>query len=271
VGIKIYPAFGFDPRPRKAAQGKFLIFSEDKGKEKDVQSYIGTNLEQMYEFAQAKNLPITTHCSPGGTWLCGIEKKEKHKYVYEYTQPYNFKEIALKYEVRINFAHMGGQVHSKQDEKIATIWYKNILELILDAHNRELKGRFYTDKSNGIAGLISKKSKKKRILETHIQDIQKRLNYSDIGEYFIFGSDWPLHTSYLNLKEYVEAYVKDRLTAVQQKKYFSENIAKFLFGEDKKIPENYIKFLKRMNNNKLEDRDWIELKDNEYYLKTEED
>ena len=225
----------------------------------------------MYNFAHENNLPITTHCSPGGSWLCGIKKNEKHKYVFEYTQPYNFREIAFEYKLRINFAHMGGNVHNKRDGILATIWYKNILELIHDAHYWDSEGKFYTDKSNGIAGLISRKPKKKRILDSHIQDIQKRLNYRDIGEYFIFGSDWPLHTSYLNLEEYVESYVKDRLSAAQQKKYFSENIANFLFGKTKKIPENYIKLLKKMNNNKLENRDWIELKDKKYYLKTEED
>ena len=254
VGVKMYPATGFDPRPYKDETVK-----TDKNN-----GNIENNLKELYEFASSKNLPILTHCSPGGSYKCTIDKRRKYRDIWRYTEPSNFLEIAYDYGLRICFAHMGGKIDHRIQKELATQWHNQILNLIKVADGWKSNGRFFADQSYGINHVINKRKR----LDEHIADTSKHLE-EPIGKYFLFGSDWPLGLYKYTEKDYVDAYRKGekKLTQEQQNKYFSDNIARFLFGELKQIPENYIDYITKQNGDVMPKvEDWVKGGNGKYFL-----
>lgn len=248
VGIKMYPAFGYDPRPEK---NDFIPPVES-----DVED-ISQVLKNLYEFADEKNLPILTHCSPGGSYQCTIREEEKYKKIWGYTEPSNFLKIGFEYGLRICFAHMGGNVYKKGMRELAMQWFNQICNLISYAHEQGSKCRFYTDRANALAYIFKKRRKR----EDHFQQTADLFSESSYSPYILFGSDWPLGMHLFNENEYLKKY-KSNLNQDAFSHYTQKNISQFLFGEELKIPDNYIEYLKRYNNGDLPELpDWIEEKD----------
>jgi predicted TIM-barrel fold metal-dependent hydrolase len=254
VGVKIYPAIGFDPRPYK---DETIEIENNNGN-------IENNLKKLYEFASSKNLPILTHCSPGGSYKCVIDEKKKYRDIWRYTEPSNFLEIARDYGLRICFAHMGGKIDHKVQKEMATQWHNQILNLIKLADSWDSEGRIYADQSYGISHVINKK---KRLIE-HANRTREYLEDNVLGRYIIFGTDWPLGLYKFTENTYINTYRENnRLIQVQQEKYFSDNIARFLFGESKQIPENYIDFITKQNGGETPKvEDWVRKENGKYFL-----
>lgn len=254
VGVKIYPATGYDPRPYKDE----TVESENNN------GNIENNLKKLYEFASSKNLPILTHCSPGGSYKCVIDEKKKYRNIWRYTEPSNFLEIARDYGLRICFAHMGGKIDHKVQKEMATQWQNQILNLIKLADSWDSKGRIYADQSYGISHVINKK---KKLIE-HVNRTREHLEDKVLGKYIIFGTDWPLGLYKFTENTYINTYRENnRLTQVQQEKYFSDNIARLLFGESKQIPKNYIDYITKQNNDKTPAvEDWVKEESGKYFL-----
>ncbi|NIM89937.1 MAG: amidohydrolase family protein [Candidatus Aminicenantes bacterium] len=257
VGIKIYPATGFDPRPHK---DECMESINNNGGIKE-------NLESLYKFASRNTLPIITHCGPGGSYKCSVDIKKKFKDIWRYTEPSNFLEIAYDYGLRICFAHMGGKTDHRLEKELATQWHNQIVNLIGLADSWSSKGRFFADQSYGISHVINKKKK----LKEHIDRTRKYLEDKGIGKYILFGTDWPLGLYKFTEKKYINSYRdKNGLTQEQQEKYFSDNIARFLFGESKKIPQNYVDFTKEqcaIENRPFRIPEWVKEVNGEYFLR----
>ncbi len=254
VGVKIYPATGYDPRPYK---DETLEIESNNGN-------IENNLKKLYEFASSKNLPILTHCSPGGSYKCVIDEKKKYRDIWRYTEPSNFLEIARDYGLRICFAHMGGKIDHKVQKEMATQWQNQILNLIKLADSWDSKGRIYADQSYGISHVINKK---KRLIE-HVNRTRMYLEDNVLGKYIIFGTDWPLGLYKFTENTYINTYRENsKLTQAQQEKYFSDNIARFLFGETKQIPKNYIDYITKQNGGEIPKvEDWVKEENGKYFL-----
>lgn len=255
IGIKMYPATGFDPRPYK----------DETVQSKDNNGKIKENLEALYEFTSDKKLPILVHCSPGGSYKCTIDERKKFKDIWRYTEPSNFLKIAYDHGLRICFAHMGGKIDRGVEKELATQWNNQILNLIRLSNEWESEGRFFTDQSYGISHVINKKKR----LGEHVEKTRKHLEDEVIGKYILFGSDWPLGLYKFTEKDYIDAYRKGevKLTQGQQNQYFSENITRFLFGESKQIPENYLNYLTKQHNGTMPNvEDWIKLENGKYFL-----
>jgi hypothetical protein len=159
---------------------------------------------------------------------------------------------------------MGGKIDHRIQKELATQWHNQILNLMKVADGWKSNGRFFADQSYGINHVI----KKKKRLDEHIEHTSEHLE-EPIGKYFLFGSDWPLGLYKYTEKDYVDAYRKGgkKLTPEQQNKYFSDNIAKFLFGESKQIPKNYIDYITKQNGGvtpKVED--WVKEENGKYFL-----
>lgn len=125
-GIKMYPPLGYYP------------FDE--------------RLDKVYEYAQEKKIPITTHCSRGGVYYRGkitsdmtIHPKTGKRIPYNgdnsvfcqvYTDPANYEYVLEKFpNLVLNFAHFGGYrewykflSNSRPPESIS--WLEKIVELI---------------------------------------------------------------------------------------------------------------------------------------------
>ena len=86
--------------------------------------------------------------------------------------------------------------------------------------------------------------KKKNQRRLHIEDTKRHLDNPAEDKYLLFGTDWPLGLYKYTEKNYLDCYrCEEGLTSKQQEKYFSDNIAKFLFGESKQIRPEYVRYL----------------------------
>jgi len=270
VGIKLYPALGFDPRPDKTSyryeDGDYFTHKYKEGGMIEGDEILD-NLKKMYEFAKERKIPLMTHCGPGGSYRVTVDKKAKYKDIWRYTDPSNFREIAKTYGLRICFGHMGGKLDDKENRLKAYEWNGTICNLIREANDWSNEGRLFADQSYDIINPINNKIQKDQ-LEVNIQLTKNYLNDNVLSQYVLFGSDWPLNIYKCTEKQYIDEYRK-RLDESQQAKYFLENIARFLFGDSRKIPQNYVDYIKAYcskENRELVIPEWIEEKNGEYLL-----
>lgn len=257
VGIKMYPALGFHPCP-------------DKNAHLPCGGAIQENLEYMYQFASEKDLPITSHCGPGGSYTCAVDKSIKWKTVWSFTDPSNYLDLCQRYGLRINLAHMGGKTDKRGEKKIARRWADVILNLITTAHQWNSRGRFYTDQSFDLSHVFFNEKK----TGSHVRETMDYLHHEIFGQYLMYGSDWPLGYHSFCEHQYFNRYWSRMEEKPQQRlRYFSDNIAEFLFGPSRQIPDNYIAFLiKYLNRDnpipeiQPQTPEWVEERDGKYYL-----
>jgi predicted TIM-barrel fold metal-dependent hydrolase len=265
LGIKLYPTLGYDPRPGKNTEFYYAnenLLNPNQSPEERVRM-LNDNLDAMYKFAGENNLPILTHCSPVGSCLTVLKEEDKPK-LWCCTDPTNYLEIAESYHLRICLAHMGGKIHLEYEEvDIARQWRKTIIENIKTAHNRtNSKGKIYTDLSFDISRVLKDKEK----LKLYIDETREYLDDEILGKYVMFGSDWPMGLFNFSEKAYIQPY-QDGLSPQQQELFFKDNIARFLFGESKQIPDRYIQFIKEKNGNRLSRLPaWIREENGHYFL-----
>jgi predicted TIM-barrel fold metal-dependent hydrolase len=238
------------------------------------------NLEHMYDFAASKNLPLIVHSGPGGSRLCTVNtfnnKPDQMAYLREFAQPSNYKEIAKEYELRICFAHFGGKTELAADKPYAPDWREEMKNMIREADGWDSRGRFYADHSYELC--TSAQNVENQDLEAYIkrrvEETAGLLKDDTINKYLFFGTDWPFSSGTMGELKYKSYYDKD-LSPTQNEKYFKDNIAEFLFGPERKIPDNYIEFLKKIHKAKAMDvsmTPWVkEMEDNKFRLVTDED
>lgn len=269
VGIKFYPAMGFDPRTEEERHFQKKDYYPDKKHDIGGEKVL-MNLQGMYDFAGSHNLPILVHSSAAGTYMATVKKSEKYKHIWRYTEPSNFLEIAKTKNLRICFAHMGGKAHPARKYKELEIqWHNQILNLIKLADGWSSQGRFFADQSYNIIHLIRRKNKARQLKEK-IRMTRTYLEDECIGNYILYGTDWPLNLYRCTEKQYIDAYRKVVVNKKIRDRYFSDNIASFLFGESKKIPQNYVDYLKKhcsKENRPFVVPDWVREENGSYFLR----
>lgn len=256
VGIKLYPPLGYHPIPEANLDKENLIQILDKELNEKEREYVKHNLEFLYEFAGEKGLPLLSHCGPGGSYNVVISDELKGRHVWSYTNPMNFEEIMNKYgnsNLRFCFAHMGGKPHKLEESDMARIWRKNILSLI-----KKYPGHFYADVSYELSNFLAIKEKKwdHDSLDACIREMKEYLEDKDSGDYILFGSDWPLNYPMFNEWDYVKVH-REGLGDELFQKMASDNISRFLFGEDRIIPDNHMEFLLTHHGDTLTEPDWV--------------
>jgi predicted TIM-barrel fold metal-dependent hydrolase len=148
-GIKIYPPLGYFPQDPR--------------------------LDPLYEYAQANNLPVMTHCSRGGVYTKGDIKDEikkhphapmnpgrfKNKDLTDYfTDPFNYKKVFEKFpNLKICLAHFGGDEEWEKyldepwDPDIHNEWDMSWLSKIRDMLKSGDYPNLYTDISYTILSM----------------------------------------------------------------------------------------------------------------------
>lgn len=125
AGLKMYPPLGYYP------------FDE--------------RLDQVFDYAQHYNIPVTTHCARGGVYYKGSIKdpvhpitgmkpsKRKNKFLTDiYTDPDNYHFLLKKFpDLKINLAHFGGYdewqkylANTWVDEDMEVNWFTKVCHLI---------------------------------------------------------------------------------------------------------------------------------------------
>lgn len=277
AGVKIYPALGFHPIPDqnlKPRDGGEPYRVNIRGEElsPEERELVKENLEFMYGFCQDNQLPILTHCGPGGAFVDLGHEREIENTIWEFSHPRNYEKIVQDYEVKICLGHMGGKTLLPRERRIATDWRAEILRQI--DNNDNYRGKIYTDQSYEISGYAPTLKKGMSSDAQTLYDETKQ-NLLDLKrhQYILFGTDWPL--GILSFFEWCYTYLyyyqfRNDLDAL--KRYFRDNAARFLFGETGKISDNHIQYLKRQNNLgdgdhfDLTEKPWIERRGDEYFI-----
>jgi uncharacterized protein len=128
VGIKLYPSLGYYPYDPR--------------------------LEEVYRFAEEKEVPIMVHCSKGGIFYNGEELEYEHlhpqtfnskfpprisgdnktprdKFKDNFLQPYNYEAVLDKFpRLKICFAHYGGDSELELQIKNKPNWYAELKDLM---------------------------------------------------------------------------------------------------------------------------------------------
>jgi predicted TIM-barrel fold metal-dependent hydrolase len=248
--------------------------------EKEECEMVKHNLKHMYDFAASKNLPLIVHSGPGGSRLCTVNtfnnKPDQMADIREFSKPANYMEIAKEYELRICFAHFGGKTELPEDMPYAPDWRQEMIEMIREADGWDSKARFYADHAYELC--TSAQNVKNQDLEAYIKrrvrETELLLEDDSINKYLFFGTDWPFSSATMGELKY-KNYYDENLSDLQKEKYFKDNIAEFLFGPERKIPDNYIEFLKKVHKAKAMEVStvpWVkEMEDNKFKLVTDED
>ncbi len=188
AGIKVYPPLGFEPWPDD-------MKNQNAEKERE-------KVMLLYHTCTEKNIPIITHCSPGGF----LADKKHIKYSNPAKQ---WTEVLRNYpQLKINFAHFG------QGDKG---WERSIIELILKESNIYADFSCNTRKDIYYAGLA----------ETFIEH-----NKQELENKVMFGSDFMINLLWLDS---YNSYLKDFAATTHfpgklKMKLVNENTERFLFG-----------------------------------------
>lgn len=201
AGIKVYPSMGFDPWPDDPSERK--------------------KNRMFFKFCQELQIPITTHCNPGGFVLIDAVSARK------YCSPARWAMVLREYpELRINFAHIGYKASishtlKKMREGFLGIkensWTNQIFDLI------EKYPNVYSDFSyNGVNPQFYPK----------LLDMINALNSKQkdiVLERLIFGTDFMINLyNVKSYKTYYDIFDSSIISKDLRHKFSSENPKKFL-------------------------------------------
>lgn len=187
IGIKVYPPLGFDPWP-------------DNDKKEMVK------VRYLYQFCVDNNVPITSHCSPGG-FLVSNEYKN-------YSSPNKWEQVLNSYpDLRLNLAHFGGEEMGK--------WRDKIVELILCGKY----ANFYTDIS--YQGVHKNSYNSLRTLLDRYDSHQRM----KLMEHIIFGTDFMINLQDIrSYSEYLKNFTDTESVTPEEKDMMCcRNAEKFLY------------------------------------------
>ncbi len=160
-GIKIYPNLGYPPNCNK--------------------------LMEVYEICVEYDLPVMTHCSPGGIWQYGLSRKFRRLY----TMPSSYLPVLKEFPtLKLCLAHFGGaeewarQLDPKRAEKEnfpEGPWVKTIYEMIASGDYPNL----YTDVAYTVFT-----PRVKRLYIDLIDYLKVMLAHPLVRSRVLFGSDY---------------------------------------------------------------------------------
>jgi predicted TIM-barrel fold metal-dependent hydrolase len=203
AGIKVYPPLGFDPWPAG-------------GREREKVSF-------LYEFCEARDIPITTHCDDQGFRVVSLEE------AWTFTSPSRWrKALEAHPRLRLDLAHFGAQ-YSRPVGRVRSLseawtqpteWRDEIVRLMSDFP------RVYTDISfNGSeAGYYES-------LVAFMAGLPDAICELALDR-IMFGSDFLVNLSKVrSYSDYFRIFSASPLPEEWRRKLAHENPERFLTGE----------------------------------------
>jgi len=210
LGVKMYPALGYHPDPES-------IYNDPQTNEE---------LHRVYSYCERQQVPITSHCSPGGAYSADIFREKAVR--AELTRPGSWAGVLKKYpNLFLDLAHFGQDLIQINDPKS---WSNGIRELA-----RSYPG-VYTDLAYNKHALVAHSSRAYFDALTRIIDGDRIL-----GDRVLFGTDWSMTRHTWKETEYVKPFLQ--LGEERLRRIAFENSLDFLFPE-RKYPERMARFLK---------------------------
>ena len=213
LGVKMYPALGYHPDPSPP------------------HNYDEANheLEEVYQYCEARSIPITTHCDKAGPYR--LYRKEMDR---DLCQPSHWKPVLKKYnKLYLNFAHFGGCKDFLRIDNSEN--WSHVIKDLMGKYDNVYADLSYHDKA-----LTNK---------THKRYFQKfeelASNNNVVRNRIIFGTDWPLTRHTWTEKKYVKPFTKLLPSPILCQIAF-ENPLNFLFP-GKELPLRIKHFFKSKN------------------------
>lgn len=210
LGVKLYPPFGYHPAPGSLYNS----------------AHVSGALAEMYDYCEANEIPVTSHCSRGGAF--NPQLMRCRELVESLAHPANWFPVLKRYKrLYLNLAHLGGDVHNYPEQ---TSWAAAIERLMMD-HEHVYADLAYNDMalSRDTAGRYFK-----NLLELAQRDT--------IGDRILLGTDWPAPRHTWTEKAYLSPFTANLPQPVLTRIGF-ENPMRFLF-HDKGLPLRIRTFLK---------------------------
>jgi predicted TIM-barrel fold metal-dependent hydrolase len=227
LGVKLYPPLGYHPDPASFAN------------EREV----NRELARLYEYCEALEVPITTHCSRGGAY--GEELVRCRRAAHEFCQPSSWEGVLRKHRrLRLNFAHFGsregepgsGTFLSRYDEDS---WCSAILRLMSEYENVYADLAYHDDALRG------------KSCNAYFCNLEETLNDPLVERRVLFGTDWLMTRHTWTEGQYVRAFMKLRKEC--RDRVVFENPLDFLFP-GRKMPGRLTRFY---GSNGLELPQWM--------------
>lgn len=281
IGIKMYPALGYHPSPYvMRSPGSYW------GKYIKKDDLAADQLDRLYTYCKNNRIPITTHIDIEGAYssdklgnspwfISDIEKfmeldKVREREVWPLTEVSNWMVPLQEYNLKINFAHLGGNyLHNKDLNRLqASTWRRQILNMIANSQiEKNGAGSVYTDLSYHYMALKDNSHEQVQ----YFKDLNNIMKDKIYRSRLLFGTDASMISHSWSEGDYIRPYKNSaNLDKKYQEKIFSDNPTSFLF-ENAKIPQTYVSFLKKKNGPYLELPEWIVKKDDAYYIVTNKD
>jgi predicted TIM-barrel fold metal-dependent hydrolase len=247
IGIKMYPALGYHPSHRSEKNSKTAK----------------NNLLKLYTYCGEKQIPITTHASVGGAYSLKADKN-REKNVWPLTEISNWIDPIREFNLKINFAHLGGNYLNNTDKKRiqSATWKREILNFISRSQTENNFGKIYADLSYHDMALDS------RMQKDYFKGLRQLMETDGISQGILFGTDASMISHTWSEKEFIQPFTMvNNLPSLHQNKIFTDNPINFLF-ENAQIPKSYCDFVKNAATPASLSNlpPWIKQKGNKYYI-----
>ena len=231
IGIKMYPAMGFYPDCNDARNDI-------------IDANINKNLEWLYSHLKKWKdedgvvVPITVHCQFSSTQAidCSMDK------AMEFTKVENWKRVIEDYDLKINFAHYGGNEYL--DLKPSNSERQRTINKFSEHCRKDIRALMRKYNKNGEKRIFADTAAHGEAFQKHSEDYFDNLKDDLASDNYLvmFGTDMPVITPDMLNKDYIKAYEEGISDDVLIQKFFTENALDFLF-DNRIISKKYIEFL----------------------------
>jgi hypothetical protein len=218
-GLKLYPALGYDPWPC----GDLSVENPGPG-----QILEQKKVEFIYNFCEAKQIPITVHCQNSS--FSTIDKKTERKN----THPVKWKPILKKYPgLKLNFAHMG--LVDEGPPPPSHQWTETIISFMKEKNS---SGK---SKYPNIYADFACKGRRKGNYDFYaffslLLEKYKKAGLFDIKKRILFGTDFPMQLyEDQSYKSYISCFFnagKNNFSDRDKKLFYNINPARFIFNKN---------------------------------------
>ncbi len=222
-GVKMYPALGYHPDPDS-------LYNDPQTNDE---------LKKIYGYCESYQVPITTHCSPGGAYSDDVLRSKSVR--AEFTRPWSWNGVLQQYpRLYVNFAHFGQDLIRVKDAKS---WAGGIRALACQYPH------VYTDLAYNKAALMP------RTGIQYLQALNAILDSDEIlKDRILLGTDWSMTRHTWREQDYVAPFLK--LGEKKLGKIGLENPLNFLFPE-RKFPQRVAGFLESKGKNIKDLPSWL--------------
>jgi predicted TIM-barrel fold metal-dependent hydrolase len=259
IGVKMYPPLGYHPSWRVMKEPGPMW---DDVIEADPDAAI--RLKKLYTYCGEKKIPITTHASIGGAYSVYKEEEGRITGAWPLTEISNWLDAIHEYNLKINFAHFGGNylhkiLHKRQQ---SLNWRRQILSFIARSKSNRHFGKLYTDLS------FHDMAHSRKTKAQYFSDLRQLLENPEYSSRILYGSDASMTSHTWTEAAFMKPF-KANLDTNAQNKIFKDNAVDFLF-ENAQIPESYVNFLRRELGDRPFDKlkDWVREENGDYFIVT---